>query len=112
MTLSHRNIVAVAEMAAFAPILVLAIMACKRHGFSKSSGYANVDIHTIDSNADLLNSFYFILTLSVFRIAGSGCQLATIANPTSVGLITAAVVFDHIGLTAVMMSTLGMLSRL
>lgn len=38
MTLSHRNIVAVAEMAAYVPIFVLALMACNRHGFSKSSG--------------------------------------------------------------------------
>lgn len=55
--------------------------------------------------------WYYTFTLSLIRIIGDVLLLLTYLNP-STGLLVAAVIFDHIGLTPLLLATLGMLSRL
>ncbi|KND92053.1 hypothetical protein TOPH_03560 [Tolypocladium ophioglossoides CBS 100239] len=93
MELTSNSIVAIAELGGYIPAIVLAFIVCKRHGFGRSSGW------------------YFTFTLSLIRIVGSVCQLLTITND-SIGLLKAAIILDHIGLTPLLLATLGMLSRL
>ncbi|EWG52165.1 hypothetical protein FVEG_16936 [Fusarium verticillioides 7600] len=93
MVLDSWSIVAIVQLAAYIPAICLAIYICNLHGFSKSSGW------------------YYTVTLSVCRIVGAACQLISIDNK-STGLLEAVMILNHIGLVPLMLSTLGMLSRL
>jgi hypothetical protein len=93
MTLSTRGWVSVAELIVFVPSAVAAIVICKKHGFGRSSGWI------------------YTLILCIVRIAGAICQLLTY-NDKSTGLLTAYVIIDSIGLSPLLLATLGMLSRL
>jgi hypothetical protein len=73
--------------------LILGFIVCLRHGFKRSSGWI------------------FILILSAVRIAGSTCQLLTYNN-VSVALIKATAILDSIGIAPLLLTVLGVLSRL
>lgn len=87
-----RDIVAIVELIFYIPTAFLAAFVCFKHGFAKSSG------------------FIFTLLLCVVRIAGAVCQLVSRTNQ-STGLFEAIVVFDALGLSQLLMATLGMLNR-
>lgn len=93
MTFDSRGWVSVAELVVFIPSLLVAILICSRHGFSRSSGW-----------------LYTILLCAV-RIIGAICQLLTY-HDHSTGLITATVTIDSIGLSPLLFATLGLMSRL
>jgi hypothetical protein len=93
MTFDSRGWVSIAELIVFIPSLLLAIFICSRHGFHRSSGWL------------------YTLILCVVRIAGAVCQLLTY-HDTSTGLLTATLIIDSIGLSPLLLATLGLLSRL
>ncbi len=93
MTIGARGWVSVAELIVYIPSTIAAAIACYKHGFSRSSGWI------------------YTLILSVVRVVGSICQLATYSNQ-SIGLIEATVIIDSIGISPLLLATLGMLSRL
>ncbi|AEO64594.1 uncharacterized protein THITE_2110891 [Thermothielavioides terrestris NRRL 8126] len=93
MGLDASNIVAAVEIAVYVPALILSILLCIRHGFRRSSGW------------------FYLFALCLIRIVGGACQLATLSND-SIGLIETAIILDRIGLTPLMLATLGLLSRL
>jgi hypothetical protein len=88
-----RGWVSVVELIVYIPALVVAAIICSRHGFSKSAGWI------------------YTLILCVVRIAGAGCQLYSYHDHSS-GLIQATIIIDSIGLSPLLLATLGMLSRL
>jgi hypothetical protein len=88
-----RDIVAAIELAFYVPTAVLAVLVCLRHGFNRSSGWI------------------YTLLLCLVRIAGAVCQLISI-NDHSVSLVVAKTIIDSIGLSPLLLATLGMLSRL
>ncbi|EED14728.1 conserved hypothetical protein [Talaromyces stipitatus ATCC 10500] len=94
MHLGTSSIIAIAELVVYIPAIILAFFVCARHSFSRSSGW------------------YYTFTLCLIRIVGAVCQLLTLADTTSVGLVKAVLVLNHIGLTPLLLSTLGMLSRI
>ncbi|KIW17907.1 hypothetical protein PV08_05102 [Exophiala spinifera] len=93
MHFGSSSIVAVAELVVYVPSIILAFVVCARHGFSRSSGW------------------YYTFTLCLIRIAGAVCQLIT-RKDHSIGLLKTVLVLSHIGLTPLLLSTLGMLSRI
>ena len=93
MKLNSAGYVSIAEIVVYIPLLLLAIVVCSRHGFSKSSGW----IYTV--------------VLSVIRIAGSACQLLTYTNH-SASLLQWTMILDSVGVSPLLLATLGMLSRL
>ncbi|KAF7556930.1 hypothetical protein G7Z17_g1056 [Cylindrodendrum hubeiense] len=92
MTIHARGIVSVVEVIVYIPALIAAIIVCSRHGFSRSSGW----IYTI--------------ILCLVRVIGSVCQLLTYSNHSS-GLLQATIIIDSIGISPLLLATLGMLSR-
>ncbi|KAK4032569.1 hypothetical protein C8A01DRAFT_50648 [Parachaetomium inaequale] len=94
MALNANSIVAIVELVAYVPAIIVSFMVCLRHGFHRSSGWL------------------YTLALCLIRIIGAACQLATIPNPDDVPLITASVILENIGVTPLLLATLGMLSRL
>jgi len=93
MHLDNHGYVSIAELVVYIPCLILAFVVCLRHGFKRSSGWI------------------FVLILSAIRIAGSICRLLTYNNPT-VGLIKATLIIDSIGIAPLLLTALGVLSRL
>lgn len=92
MKLDARGGVAIFELAIYLPALVVAFIVCSRHGFAKASG------------------FIFTLILCFVRIIGACCQLATYHKETE-GLLEATIILDSIGLSPLLLATLGLLSR-
>jgi len=93
MAIHVAGYVSIAELILYIPTLVLALIACKRHGFHRASGW----IYTV--------------ILCVLRIIGAICQLLTYTDH-STGLLQATSIIDSIGISPLLLATLGMLSRL
>lgn len=93
MTFNVRGWISVVELIVFIPSAIASFIICRRHGFTRSSGWI------------------YTLILCILRIVGSICQLITYTDD-STGLITAVVIIDSIGLSPLFFATLGMLSRL
>ncbi|KAG9238438.1 hypothetical protein BJ875DRAFT_367896 [Amylocarpus encephaloides] len=94
MTFTYHNGISVAEIVAYTPCLLIAILLCIRHGFRRSAG------------------FYFLIIFSLARILGGSMQLATISSPTSISLQTGSAILTGIGFSPLLLATLGLLSRL
>lgn len=88
-----RDIVAGIELAVYIPTAILAVIICVRHGFNRSSGWI------------------YTLILCVVRIAGAVCQFLSRQDHSN-GLIEAKITIDSIGLSPLLLATLGLLSRL
>ena len=93
MHLNARGGISILELAIYTPSLFVAFFVCHRHGIGRSSG------------------FIFTLILCLVRIIGAGCQLATYHGRASNGLLEATIILDSIGLSPLLLATLGLLSR-
>ncbi|XWW97009.1 hypothetical protein V2A60_004989 [Cordyceps javanica] len=93
MKLDSAACVAVVELVVFVPALVASIIVCARHGFARSAGWIYTSL------------------LCVVRIGGAVCQLIARDHPSQ-GVITAALIFDSIGLSPLLLATLGLITRL
>lgn len=93
MALGDRGYVSIAELVVYIPALVLALVVCARHGLHRASGWM------------------YTVVLCVVRIVGAICQLVTYSDHSE-GLLTATLIIDSIGISPLLLATLGMLSRL
>ncbi|EXJ80593.1 hypothetical protein A1O3_06875 [Capronia epimyces CBS 606.96] len=92
MKFNSRGGVSIFELLIYLPALVVAAIVCSRHGFGRSSGWV------------------FTLILCLVRIVGACCQLATYHKETQ-GLVEAVVILDSIGISPLLLATLGLLTR-
>ena len=90
--LDSRASISIWQLVFFTPALAAAIFLCIKHGFGRSSGWL------------------FLLTVSLFRIAGAACQLATYSVPSQ-GLFIASAILGTFGLSTLLLASLGLLSR-
>ncbi|KAK7418735.1 hypothetical protein QQX98_003753 [Neonectria punicea] len=90
MAIGPRGYVSIAELVVYIPALVLAFIVCSRHGFNRTLGWV------------------FTVVLCLVRIIGSICQLVTYSNH-STDLLQATIIIDSIGISPLLLSTLGML---
>lgn len=93
MGLHSQDYVSIVELVIYIPALIAAIVVTARHGFHRASGW----IYTI--------------VLCTVRIAGAICQLLTHTDHSD-GLLTATLIIDSIGISPLLLATLGILSRL
>jgi hypothetical protein len=84
--------ISVAELIVYFPALIVATVICIRHGFDRSSGWI------------------FALLLCLVRIVGACCQLTTYHNQ-SADLLEATIILESIGISPLLLATLGLLSR-
>jgi uncharacterized membrane protein len=94
MTLTYSNGIAIGEIVCYSPCLLVAVFLMARHGLRKAGGW------------------YFLVMFSLVRILGAVFQLATINDPTSVSLRTGAAILTTVGFSALLLATLGLLTRL
>ena len=88
-----REALAIAQIVFFGPVIVAAFLVCLRHGFSRDFGWVS------------------LLLLSAARIAGSACEIAVNTSTPSVGLVTASLILNSGGLSALLLAMLGILKR-
>lgn len=93
MTITYRNGVGIGELVVYIPSLFLSILLAFRHGFGRSSGW------------------YFLIIFCLARIIGPCMSLAAISSP-SVSLYTGALILQNVGLSPLILATLGLLSRI
>ncbi|KAF2878594.1 hypothetical protein BDV95DRAFT_557884 [Massariosphaeria phaeospora] len=87
-----RDVVASIELAVYIPAAITAVIICAQHGFNRSSGWI------------------YTLILCIVRIAGAVCQFLSRQDHSN-GLIEAKIIIDSIGLSPLLLATLGLLSR-
>ncbi|KAL7902879.1 hypothetical protein HDV63DRAFT_412035 [Trichoderma sp. SZMC 28014] len=92
MTLSPAGYVSIAELIVYIPALIAALVVTSRHGLHRASGW-----------------IYTIILCGV-RIGGAVCQLLTY-HDSSTGLLKAVIIIDSIGISPLLLATLGVLSR-
>jgi hypothetical protein len=92
MGFDKHGAVSVFELVIYIPAIIVAAIVCSRHGFSRSSGWI------------------YTLILCLARIIGACCQLATYSSK-STGLIEAVFILDSVGISPLLLATLGLLSR-
>lgn len=92
MKFNSRGGISIFELFVFFPAIVVSAIVCSRHGFGRSSGWI----------------FTFILCL--VRIIGACCQLTTYHSETK-GLLEAVIILESIGISPLLLATLGLLSR-
>ena len=92
MKFNARGGISILELFIYFPSIIAAVFICSRHGFNRSSGWI------------------FTLILCLIRIIGACCQLATY-HDQSQGLLEAALILDFVGLSPLLLATLGLLSR-
>lgn len=92
MTWHERDSIALAELIFYVPFTVLSALVCCHHGFARSSGWIYTHI------------------LCVVRIIGSICQFVSHHN-RSLSLLKTVSLLDSVGLSPLLLATLGLLSR-
>ncbi|KAF7955764.1 hypothetical protein EAE96_004687 [Botrytis aclada] len=92
MTITYRNGVEIGELIVYIPSLFLSVFLAFRHGFGRSAGW------------------YFLIIFCLARTIGPCMSLAAISSP-SVSLYTGALILQTIGLSPLILTTLGLLSR-
>lgn len=86
--------IAIFKLIYYSPALLASIYAVHKHGFSRGSGWI------------------FLTIFSVIRIIGAGAQLATINNSHPDTAETIALITAVLGLSPLLLSTLGILARM
>ncbi|THH28052.1 hypothetical protein EUX98_g6137 [Antrodiella citrinella] len=92
-SLDARGGISAAQLVIYIPVLVLSAILVMRHGFRKQAGWI------------------FLVILSLVRIVGSGAHIAAeLSSDPSLGLIETFSILDNVGLSPLMMCTIGFLS--
>lgn len=94
MTIGFREGVSIGEIAVYIPALLIAAWLAAHHGFGRSAGWL------------------FLIIFALARIIGASLQIATISDPTNIGLYTGYAILQNVALSPLMLAALGLLSRL
>ena len=92
--LRGRDILAIIELIYFVPILFVAIICCRRHGFSKQLGWLSM------------------VVLACFRIGASSTWIAASYDSKVNGLVTASIILQSFGMASIIVSLQGLLRRM
>lgn len=92
MTVGFRGGISILELIVYFPSVFLSTWIASRHGLGRSSGWI------------------FLVVFTVVRIVGAACQLDSESNHSK-GVITAAVICSSIGLSPLILTCIGLLSR-
>jgi hypothetical protein len=93
-SITYSDAIAIAQIVYYSPALLASIFVCVRHGFSKASGW------------------FFLILFCLIRLIGASAELATITNPTSSTAITIALICAVMGTSPLLLSSLGLISRM
>jgi len=94
MRFSKENAVSIVHVVFYTPALVTSILLCLRLTWHPFGGW------------------FFLFLFSLIRIAGAIVDLAQIAGPSSKSLHTAAVTLGFVGISSLLLATLGLIIRI
>ena len=88
----YRNVISIIQLVVYVPALFIATYVAFRHGFGRSSGWI------------------FLVIFSLIRTVGAVTSLLTLTYH-SIGIYITAIICDSIGLSPLLMSSIGLLTR-
>lgn len=91
MAVTYRSSVSIAEIIVYVPCLVIAIVLATRHSFRHASGWI------------------YLAMFALARLIGASMQLATISHPNDISLYFGAATVTNIGLSPLLLATIGLL---
>jgi hypothetical protein len=91
--LSTQEYIAIAEICVYIPTFILTLIVVFRHGFKKQLGWI------------------YLAIFCVVRLAGAGFKIESSNNPTNATDIEWAMILQSVGLSPLLMASLGLLKR-
>jgi hypothetical protein len=91
--ISTEEAIAIAEICVYVPIFILTLIIVFRHGFKRQSGWI------------------YLAIFCLVRLAGAAFKIKSASNPTSRTDITWAGILQSVGLSPLLLASLGLLKR-
>lgn len=91
--ITYSDGVAIWKLVYYTPALLASLYVARKHGFTRSSGWI------------------YLTIFCAVRIAGSVAQLILISSPNSNGASTTALICSVLGLSPLLLASLGLLAR-
>jgi hypothetical protein len=85
--------IAIAEICVYVPVFILTVIVIFRHGFRRQAGWI------------------YLAIFCVIRIAGAGFTISETQNPINKTDIEWAAILDSVGLSPLLLATIGLLKR-
>ena len=85
--------IAIAEICVYIPTFLLTLIIVFRHGFSRSAGWI------------------YLAIFCAVRLAGAGFKIASTNNPTNATDIEWAAILQSVGLSPLLLASLGLLKK-
>jgi hypothetical protein len=90
---STQEGIAIAEICVYIPIFILTLIVVFRHGFRRQLGWI------------------YLAIFCIIRLAGAGFKIASVNNPTNITDIEWSSILSSVGLSPLLLATLGLLKR-
>jgi hypothetical protein len=90
---STNESIAIGEICVYIPVFILTLIVVFRHGFNRQAGWI------------------YLAIFSVIRIAGAGFTISQTQNLTNKTDVEWAAILDAIGLSPLLLATMGLLKR-
>jgi hypothetical protein len=90
---STKEGIAIAEICVYVPVFILTVIVIFRHGFRRQAGWI------------------YLAIFCVIRIAGAGFTISETQNPINKTDIEWAAILDSVGLSPLLLATIGLLKR-
>jgi hypothetical protein len=85
--------IAIGEICVYIPVFILTLIVVLRHGFKRQAGWI------------------YLAIFCVIRIAGAGFKISQTQNPTNKTDIEWAAILDAVGLSPLLLASMGLLKR-
>jgi hypothetical protein len=91
---STEEVIAIIEICVYIPVFLLTLVVVFRHGFQKQLGWI------------------YLAIFCIIRLAGAGFKIASNNDPTNTTDIEWAAILQSVGLSPLLMASLGLLKRM
>jgi hypothetical protein len=86
--------IAISELCVYIPIFILTVVVMIRHGFQRQLGWI------------------YLVIFCIIRLAGAGFKIESVHNPTNRTDIEWSAILQSVGLSPLLMASMGLLKRL
>jgi hypothetical protein len=93
MAITDHNRISIAVVVIYTPFLLGGIYLSIRHGFGRNAGWL------------------YLILFSLIRLIGAALDLATINQPTNIGLYVGSATLQNVGVSALILVLLGLIGR-
>ena len=91
---NDSEVIAYAELCVYIPIFILTVIVVVRHGFQKQLGWI------------------YLAIFCIIRVAGAGFKIESVHNPTNETDAEWSAILQSVGLSPLLMASLGLLKRM